>query len=740
MPLKAHRILIGSLVAALLAGFTACGGDSGSSATNATVTSVVLSPAALNVAINTSANISAQVNLSNTTVNTSTAVTWLVNGVAGGNSTVGTIVPSSTNQQVGVYTAPTAVPATNNGQVNVTATAPQDPSNSTDTTRVTSNTSIVTITAGQGLLVNPTGQTVPAGGSFQFTATLNSLPDPNAKWSISSTTASASQIGKIDPDSGIYTAPLAPPPGQTVTVTATHGAINAMATATVVYSDASLKGPYAFAYSGGIGANFIAVAGSFVADGQGSILSGVEDIENFSTGVSMQVLIQRGSYVVEADGTTNATLNTGGQVQSTLQFALTSDQHGVLIRFDQNTVASGSVDQQNLNALTGSPSVISGPYVFGVAGEDTAQKTMAVAGKFSANAGAIPSANTIFDINDGGTVTTPTSAPVSSVSLSGNYAFDAVFPGTGRGTVSLTLTTSNGNQQFQFAFYTIDSADSIHATHLHLVEIDSKALLAGDVFSSPAGNSFTASSLSQGNFAFTSSGTAIDTVMGNPVTVAFAAGGVFASDGAGNVTGGVLDSNSGGTPGANTTIASCTYAVNAATGRIDLRLFTGAGACPAGANASTTEFALYPTAQGSAVLVEIDPNAMTNGLAFLQAPAPAAPTGSFAILLATLGTSKNLAGVVPQDASGQLTLTGAAVSGGSLDINNSNAVFVGDPIATTSTITAPDATHGRGTITLSATSPPATFSLDYYVLDANRAVFLDQDTTRVGTGLIAKQF
>jgi hypothetical protein len=733
MPLKAHRLLIGCCVAALLAGFTACGGGSGSSTTNATVTSVALTPAALNVAINTSANISAQVNLSNTTVNTSTAVTWFVNGVAGGNSTVGTIVPSSTNQQVGVYTAPTAVPATNNGQVNVTATAPQDPSNSTDTTRVTSNISIVTITAGQGLLVNPTGQTVPAGGSFQFRATLNSLPDPNAKWGISSTTASPSQIGKIDPDTGVYTAPLAPPPGQSVTVTATDGAINAMATVTVVYSDASLKGPYAFAYSGGIGANFIAVAGSIVADGQGSILSGVEDIENFSTGVSAQVLIQRGSYVVEADGTTNATLNTGGQAQTTIQFALTTDQHGVLIRFDQNNVASGSIDQQNLNALTGSPLVISGPYVFGVAGEDIAQRTMAVAGKFSANAGAIPAANTIFDINDGGAVTTPTSAPVSSVSLSGNYAFDAVFPGTGRGTVTLTFVTSSGNLQLLFAFYVIDS------THIHVVEIDSKALLAGDVLSSPAGNSFTAASLAQGNFAFTSGGTAIDTVMGNPVTVAFAAGGVFASDGAGNVTGGVLDSNNGGTPGANTTIAPCTYAVNAATGRIDLRLFTGAGACPAGANASTTEFALYPTAQGSAVLVEIDANAMTSGLAFQQAPAPVAPTGSFAILLATLGTSKNLAGVVPQDASGQLTISGASITGGSLDINNSNAVFVNDPI-TTSTITAPDAPHGRGTITLNATSPPATFNLDYYVIDANRAVFLDQDTTRVGTGLIARQF
>jgi hypothetical protein len=619
------------------------------------------------------------------------------------------------------------VPATN---ILITATTPRDPSVSTDTQVVTSNTVTVTFGAGQGLLVSPSGQSVPAGGSFQFTALLNNVPDPNATWTV--TSANSGDIGIIDPNSGLYKAPLAPPPGQVVTITAKDANQTATALATILYSDASLQGPFAFAYSGGTGTNFISVAGSFVADGQGGIVSGVEDIENFSTGVSVQIPIQSGSYLVGPDGRTRASLNTGGQAGSTLQFALMSNQHALVIRFDQNAVASGTIDQQDLNALTNSNSVISGPYVIGVAGEDLSQKTMGVAGKFSASGtGLISAANTIFDVNDGGIVTTPASAPTSTVSISGTYGFDAAFPGTGRGTITLTLTThsstnnTNTNEQLQFAFYVVDN------THARLVEIDHNALLAGDMFAALAENSFSAASLAQANYPFTSSGSSS--------AGAYAAGGVFKSDGAGNISGGAFDSNNAGTAGTTTMITACAYTVDATTGRIDLRLFTGAGACPGGANANTAEFAVYQTAQQSALILEIDANAISSGMAFQQAPSPAALTGSFALNIAGQGTAQNLAGAIPQDAVGQLTLAGTSVSKGTLDINNFNAVFSGDPVSTASTIAAPDA-NGRGTATLNATNPTASFSLIYYVIDSNRALLLDQDKTRVGTGFIARQF
>lgn len=726
MRVKAYSILLLAVAVAGLAGLEACGSGA-SSSTTATVISLTLAPTTLTVSINSTGNVAATPTLSNNTVVTTTVITWIVNGVAGGDSTVGTIAPSPTNQLVGIYTAPSVVPATN---ILITATTPQNPSNSTDTTVVTSNAVTVTFGTAQGLVVSPSGQSVPAGASFQFSALLNNVPDPNATWSVSS--MNGGDIGKIDPNNGLYKAPLAPPPGQTVTVTAKDGNASATAVATITYSDASFQGPFAFAYSGGSGANFIAVAGSFVADGQGGIVGGVEDIENFSTGVSVQVPIQNGSYLVGPDGRTKASLNTGGQAGSTLQFALMSNQHALVIRFDQSAVASGTIDQQDVNALTNSNSVISGPYVIGVAGEDLSQKTMGVAGKFSASGtGLISAPNSIFDVNDGGTVTTPTSAPTSTVSISGNYGFDAAFPGTGRGTLTLTLTThtstnnSNSNEQLQFAFYVVDS------THIHLVEIDHNALLAGDMFAAPAGNSFSTASLTAASYPFTASGS---TSAG-----AYAAGGVFKSDGGGNITGGAFDSNNAGTPGANTTIGTCAYGVDATTGRIDLRLFTGAGACPGGADANTSEFAAYQTMQGSALMLEIDANAISSGMAFKQAPAPAAVAGSFAMNIAGQGTAQNLAGAIPQDTVGQVTLGGTGVSSGTIDINNFNAVFSGDPVSTTSTFAAPDA-NGRGTATLKATNPTASFNLMYYLIDSNRALLLDQDKTRVGTGLIARQF
>lgn len=51
----------------------------------------------------------------------SAAVTWAVNGVVGGNSTVGTIMTAGPNGTDGVYSAPAIIP--NPATVTITATA-----------------------------------------------------------------------------------------------------------------------------------------------------------------------------------------------------------------------------------------------------------------------------------------------------------------------------------------------------------------------------------------------------------------------------------------------------------------------------------------------------------------------------------------------------------------------------------------------------------------------------------------
>ncbi len=342
-----------------------CGGGSGST----TVNSVTIDPTAITVPINTQTDFTAVVKLNNSSTSTTTTITWEVNGTAGGSSTLGTIVPSTVDAEVGVYAAPAAVPSTGTstvGQVSITAVAQQNTSSTTSTQMVTSNTATVTIGVGAGLSVTPTTAIVPAGAGHQFSALLNNAADPAATWTV--TSSGGGDAGTIN-SSGLYTAPLSPPPGNSVTVTATDGASTATATLTVVYSDHSLNGPYAFSYKGNDASGFLGVAGSFVADGSGHIVSGLEDFDSFITGVSTQVTFT-GTYQVGTDGRGTATLSTG-QGTATLQFAINSNQHARVIRFDSNATGGGTIDQQNLNALSNSPSVISGPYIFVASGADS---------------------------------------------------------------------------------------------------------------------------------------------------------------------------------------------------------------------------------------------------------------------------------------------------------------------------------------------------------------------------------
>jgi hypothetical protein len=729
MPRETSTARISSLFASFLAfalilALSACGGGSSSSG-NPLVKSISITPTAANVQINTTINLTAMVTLSTSTGSTDTAVTWQVNGIAGGSSAVGTIVTSTTDEQVGVYTAPSVTPVDNNGQVMITATAPQDPSNTTNTTIITSNTSIITVGVGQGLAVSPATATVPAGGTFQFSALLNSIADANARWSVSST--SAGNIGSIDPITGLYTAPPSPPPGATITITATDSTVNPAATATatakIVFSDQSLNGPFAFSYTGNDQSGFLAVAGRFVADGNGHIVSGIEDVDSFSAAGSSKFQIS-GTYKVGPDGRGSILLNPGVSGAGTLQFALTTNQHAVVIRFDRSFTGSGTIDQQDLNDVS-TLSTITGPYVFSGSGADLSFLPLGVAGKFTSSGnGSLQTGTGVVDLNDNGAV------KPDDKSLTVSYSLDSTAPDTGRGEITLTSTATGPRL---FAFYIID------ATHLYFVEIDGHGYLRGDIYSSAPGSSFSASSLTAGNYPFTAGGTS--------PTGAFTLGGVFASGGNGNISGGIFDSNNAGTVSSATALGTCTYTVDPSTGRILLGLNLASGACPAGASATTAQFAAYQTAQASSttvepavVMLEIDPAAASTGSAYLQKATAQFTAGSFAMLLGGQGIFHNEPASVQQDVEGQLNLSSSTVSSGNLDIDDFNAVFQGDPISSTSSsIAAPDS-NGRGTAVLVTTNPNSSYNLSYYVIDANTALLLDTDSNHVLIGAIARQF
>ena len=129
---------------------------------------------------------------------------WSVNGIAGGNSTVGTISSG------GVYTAPADLPS--QATVQITAT-----SNADATKSATAN---VTVTSDVTLSLTPNPASVELGAMQRFQATLTSSghPDTTVRWSLSGA-ACPNACGTLD-STGTFTAPGTLPSSTSVTLTA----------------------------------------------------------------------------------------------------------------------------------------------------------------------------------------------------------------------------------------------------------------------------------------------------------------------------------------------------------------------------------------------------------------------------------------------------------------------------------------------------------------------------------------
>ncbi len=138
--------------------------------------------------------------------NSNTGVTWQVSGIAGGNTTVGTISTS------GLYTAPASVPGTNPVTVKAVSIA--------DTTKF--DTATVTITPPVSVVVSPKTANVVAGLTQQFTATVTNATNTMVTWQVNNVAGGNATVGTISA-SGLYTAPATVPSGA-VTVKAISAA------------------------------------------------------------------------------------------------------------------------------------------------------------------------------------------------------------------------------------------------------------------------------------------------------------------------------------------------------------------------------------------------------------------------------------------------------------------------------------------------------------------------------------
>ena len=146
---------------------------------------------------------------------TNTGVTWQVNGVAGGDSTHGTI------DSAGMFTAPAAVPSP--AAVTVTAVS-QAQGSKTASASVT----ITAASAAISVAVAPTSASVQTGKTLSVTATLqNDTQGKGVSWSLTGSGCSGATCGTLSTASSLtgvaitYTAPSAVPSPASVTLKAT---------------------------------------------------------------------------------------------------------------------------------------------------------------------------------------------------------------------------------------------------------------------------------------------------------------------------------------------------------------------------------------------------------------------------------------------------------------------------------------------------------------------------------------
>ena len=652
-----------------------CGGGNSTSNTVA----VTITPTTATLSASQTMSFAASV-----TNTSNTAVTWLVNGVQGGNATYGTITAS------GTYTAPSTVTTTVTETITATSQA--------DTTK--SATASVTLTpnataSSQYVTVSPTFVTLPAGGQETFAASVNSAP-VTVTWKISCKATSSADCGTIDA-SGVYTAPLAPPTGGTVTVTATstnNSANPGFATISIQYSNGSLTGQYAFAFSGENGSVPVAAVGSISVDGTGSITGGAEDIAN---GGVTSTTITGGTYHLGTDGRGTATVKTSTG-SSTWQFIVES--HNRLFAVTSDTTSGtmvGTLDLQDPTQF--SAAAITGSYALLLTSPITSTTGSAVAqiGAVTANgAGTFPSGRQ--DVNTAG-------GPQPSLAVTGTYVAPSATTGGG----TLTLSSSFGAQTFTYYM--------VNGTTLKLLEQSAVRASSGQLAKQVAGP-FTVANV-KGKFA--------TAILGSTTSSPGSFGAQFALDGAGAVTG-TIDSNLNGNLLDDVAVTG-TYSVSDATTGRTVVTMTGGG--------KTYSFVVYPADNQNLYIEETD-TLIAAGTAYAQQ--------TFVVDVASLGGNfaTRLSGISFVNGggfdagSGQLILNGGSALTGTLDLNLNNSPAPNTAV-TGSYLVEP--TSGR--VTIHALTAPGLFSdasMVLYPIDQKHFLLVETDSTRVLTALAEGQF
>ena len=179
------------------------------------------------------------------------SVVWEVNGIPGGNATIGTITASGPNNSIGTYTAPSTVPTTGSAistvptgsTVTVTAVSALLP-----TKFASATVTIVPVSQNVSISISPTAAPVNLGGTLPLTATVTGSSDTSVIWEVvdngKDVVNGDATVGTIAPGANsanaTYTAPAKAPNSGTVTILAvSHAQPNVSASCVVTFTNIS---------------------------------------------------------------------------------------------------------------------------------------------------------------------------------------------------------------------------------------------------------------------------------------------------------------------------------------------------------------------------------------------------------------------------------------------------------------------------------------------------------------------
>lgn len=453
-----------------------------------------------------------------------------------------------------------------------------------------------------------------------------------------------------------------------------------------------MNGQYAFSLSGfeitGVNVSgFFFVGGSFTADGNGNLTTGILDL-NDSTGVSPNLSLT-GSYSISADGRGSATFTTS-QGTSNFRFVVLSPDKALITQFDTFAVGDGSVDKQDPSAFTNL--AMNGGYSFvfdGISDGIFLDSPMSVAGRFTADGVGGISAG-VEDINDSGFVD-------ANVAFTGTYDVAS----TGRGTA--TFTSALGTSEF--SFYVVSPSRA------HFVSLDVTPALVG-IAEGQQSSSFSDSSVS-GDYAFLSSG--------RSTLGPFVSAGRLTADGLGGIDAGVSDENDAGTVSGNVAFTGI-YNISS----------NGRGTATFTFPSGDSNFAFYMVSSERVLFVQTDSfAAITSGALDAQQGGPfstASFSGNYGFLVA--GPTED----APFTALGQLTADGSGTLTLTIDGNEPGFPNVGDFVNGTYAISS----NGRGTLTLIEPGEPDQ-DVGFFLISSSRGIIVGVVPDDVLIGIFEKQ-